>query len=68
MSQAILTISQVKVKGYHECPFAIEIGEQFVAQKKRGDRDNALKVIGNHGQLGHLQRGQVSSTALAFEK
>ena len=33
---------------YHECPFAVEVGERFVAQKKRGDRGNAFKVI-NHG-------------------
>ena len=38
MSRTILTINQVVVKGYHECPFAIDIGEQFVAQKKRGSR------------------------------
>ena len=46
MSQAILTISQVEVKGYHEFPFDVEIGKRFVAQK----------VIDDRGQLGHLQR------------
>ena len=60
MSQVILTINQVVVKGYHECPFAVEVGERFVAQKKRGDRSNVLKVTDDHGQLGHLQRELVS--------
>ena len=56
MSRAILTIYQVVVKGYHEGPFAIEIDEQFIAQKKRGDRSHVLKVIDDHDQLGHLKR------------
>jgi len=60
MSRAILTINQVTVKGYHECPFAVEVGERFIAQKKRGDRGNALKVIDDRGQLGHLQRELLS--------
>ena len=34
MCQVILTVQQVVVKGYHECPFSVEVGEQFVAQKK----------------------------------
>ena len=45
---------------YLPCPFDVEVGERFVAQKKKGDRHaNALKVIDkmhDHGQLGHLQR------------
>ena len=60
MSRAILTINQVVVKGYHECPFAVEVGKRFVTQKKRVDRGNALKVIDDRGQLGHLQRELVS--------
>ena len=31
MCQAVFTICQVVVKGYHECPFAVEDGERFVA-------------------------------------
>ena len=50
-----MTIYQVVLKGYHECPFAVEIGERFVTQKKRGDCGNALKVGDDRGQLGHLQ-------------
>ena len=60
MSRTILTINQVAIKGYYKCPFAVEIGERFVAQKKRGDRGNALKVIHDRGQLGHLQRELVA--------
>ena len=37
MSEVILTIYNVVVKGYHECLLSVELGECFVAQKKRGD-------------------------------
>ena len=37
MSQVILNIQRVEVKGCHECPFSVEVGERFVAQKKTGD-------------------------------
>ena len=43
--QVVFTIYQVVIKGYHECPFTVEVGERFVAQKKKGDHRNALKVI-----------------------
>ena len=59
MCQVILNIQRVEVKGYHECPFSVEVGERFVAQKKRRDRRNVLKVVDsihNRGQLGLLQR------------
>ena len=57
MSQVILTTKK-------KCPFAIEIGEGFVTQKKKGDRGNALKVI-NHdrSQLSHFQRELVAPLA-----
>ena len=45
MRQVVLTIYQVVVKRYQECPFDVEVGEPFVAQKKKGDHGNALKVI-----------------------
>ena len=32
------------VKGYHECPFYVNIEETFHAFKKRGERGNAFKV------------------------
>ena len=37
MCQVILNIQRVEVKGYHKCPFSVEVGERFVAQKKTGD-------------------------------
>lgn len=55
-----LQIFNVVVKGYHECLFSVQVGERFTAQKKRGDRGNAFKVMGDQGQLGHLQRDLVS--------
>ena len=43
------------VKGYHECPFEVNVGEIFYAFKKRGKRGNAFRVTNDRGQLGHLQ-------------
>ena len=43
MCQVVLTICQVVVKRYHECLFAVEVG--FVAQNKKGEHGNGLKVI-----------------------
>ena len=43
------------VKGYHECPFEVNVGEIFYAFKKRGGRGNAFRVTNDRGQLGHLQ-------------
>ena len=48
------------VKGYHACDFTIEVGEEFVAKKKRGERGNVFKVTNQRGQLGHLQAELVS--------
>ena len=44
------------VKGYHECPFEVELGDKFSLNRKRGDRGKALKVIDGRGQLGHIQK------------
>ena len=35
--EVTLVISDVVVKGYHECLFSVDIGDKFVARKKRGD-------------------------------
>ena len=41
-----LTIVQVVVKGcYHECSFAVHVGDNFVVKHKRGDRDPALRTV-----------------------
>ena len=36
-----LTILEAVVKGYHECSFAVRIGDKFVVKQKRGDRGPA---------------------------
>ena len=63
-----LTIYQVAVIGYNECPFAVNVGELFVAQKKKADCRNALKVIDMIRDPG-LNRvtSKEISTALAFK-
>ena len=40
------------VKGYHECPFEVNVREIFYAFKKRGERGN---VTNDRGRVGHLQ-------------
>ena len=39
-----LTILEAVVKGYHECSFAVHVGDKFVVKQKRGDRGPALRV------------------------
>ena len=57
ISQVKLIIFEVVVKGYHECSFAVSVGEKYT-RRKRGDRGPALKVLDedDRGQLGHSQR------------
>ena len=56
-----LTILEAVVKGYHECSFAVHVGDKFVVKQKRGDRGPALRVTDDdRGQLGHLQRELVT--------
>ena len=52
--EALLNIKCV-VKGYHLCRFEVNVGEVFTANKKRGERGNAFKVVNHRGQLGDLQ-------------
>ena len=55
------TILEAVVKGYHECSFAVLVGDKFVVKQKRGDRGPALRVTDDdRGQLGHLQRELVT--------
>ena len=45
-----LTILEAVVKGYHECSFAVRVGDKFVVKQKRGDRGPALRVTDDgHG-------------------
>ena len=56
-----LTILEAVVKGYHECSFAVHVGDKFVVKQKRGDRGPALRVTDDdRGQLGLLQREMVT--------
>ena len=48
------------VKGFQECKFTVDIGEEFQALKKYGPKGRAWKVMGTRGQLGHLQKELVS--------
>ena len=52
--EALLNIRCI-VRGYHLCRFEVNAGEVFTANKKRGERGNAFKVVNHRGQLGHLQ-------------
>jgi len=37
-----VAILEAVVKGYHECSFAIHVGDKFVIKQKRGDGGPAL--------------------------
>jgi len=45
MSDRTLTILEAVVKGYHECSFAVHVGDKFVAEQNRGHRGPALGVV-----------------------
>ena len=42
-----LTILEEVVKGYHECSFAVRVGDKFVVKQKRGDRGPSGGSEGN---------------------
>ena len=42
------------VKGYQECIFTVDVGEEFFIFKKIGSKGRAFKVTNTRGQLGHL--------------
>ena len=64
-----LTILEAVVKGYHECSFAVRVGDKFVVKQKRGDRGPALRVTDDdRGQLSHLQRDLVTALWPLTEK
>ena len=48
------------VKGYQECRFTVDVGEEFFIHKKFGSQGRAFKVINTRGQLGHLERALVA--------
>ena len=47
--EALLKIRCI-VKGYHLSRFEVNTGEVFTANKKRGERGNAFKVVNQRGQ------------------
>ena len=55
-----LVIRETVVKGYHECLFTVNLGEEFTAEKKQAEWGNAFKVVNGRGQLGHLQHELVT--------
>jgi len=56
-----LAILEAVVKRYHECSFAVHVGDKFVVKQRRRDRGPSLRVTDDdHGQLGHLQRELVT--------
>ena len=54
--EVTLVISNLVVKGCHECPFSAEIWRQIFARKKKGSL----------GQLGHLHRFQCSNVTVSI--
>jgi len=41
-----VTILEAVEKGcYHECSFAVHVGDKFVVKQERGDRGPALRVV-----------------------
>lgn len=48
------------VKGFHECSFTVDIGDEFFTEKKHGSKGRAIKITNDRGQLGHLQRELVA--------
>ena len=42
------------VKGYQECNFTVDVGEEFFIFKKIGSKGRAFKVTNTKGQLGYL--------------
>ncbi|CAH3142199.1 unnamed protein product, partial [Porites lobata] len=47
---------QESVKGYQDCNFTVDVGEEFFIFKKIGSKGRAFKVTNTKGQLGHLER------------
>ena len=48
------------VKGYQECHFRVDVGEEFRIFKKTDSKGKSFKVTNTRGQLGHLEQVMVS--------
>lgn len=59
-SDEVKVIISCVVKGYQECLFDVDIGEEFEIKSKIGSQGRAFKLCDKRGQLGHLQRELVA--------
>ena len=59
-SEEVKVIISCVVKGYQECLFDVDIGEEFEIKSKIGSKGRAFKLCDKRGQLGHLQRELVA--------
>lgn len=59
-SDEVKVIISCVVKGYQECLFDVDIGEEFEIKSKIGSKGRAFKLCDKRGQLGHLQRELVA--------
>ena len=48
------------VKGYQECRFSVDVGDEFIIYKKIGSMGRLFKLNNTRGQLGNLERPLVS--------
>lgn len=63
-SEEVKVIIHCVVKGYQECLFDVDIGEEFEIKSKIRSKGRAFKLCNNRGQLGHLQRELVAPLCL----
>ena len=64
MSDRAEEVKPTILEGYHECSFAVRVGDRFIAKKKRKERGPASRVIDDdRGTLGHLQRELIGACA-----
>lgn len=59
-SDKVKVIISCVVKGYQECLFDVDIGEEFEIKSKIRSKRRAFKLCDKRGQLGHLQRELVA--------
>ena len=59
-SEEVRVIISCVVKGYQECLFDVDIGEEYEIKSKIGSKGRAFKLCDKRGQLGHLQRELVA--------
>ena len=55
------------VKGYHECRFSVDLGEEFLIYKKIGSRGRTFKVTNTRGQFDFVRFSLISSIGSKIE-